>query len=104
MTSSSSAPTCLTWVLKILRVVYAVLLLPAVYGGLLLLFLFIVATERRPLDWAYLVHHVLVLVAMVAAILLTGPLLRKARHKLALTLYLIPVALAAGLLVYEGMK
>jgi hypothetical protein len=104
MTSPSSASAFLIGALKILRIVYALLLLPAAYGALLLLFLFIVATERRPLDWAYLVHHTLVLASMVAAIMLTGPLIRKARPKQAMTLYLVPVSLVVGLLFYESMK
>jgi ABC-type multidrug transport system permease subunit len=91
--------------LKVLRVIYAVLLVPLVFFSLFGLFIFIVAiTEKSLRDWIYFFHHLLLLTSMVAAIISTGSMIRRGNQKTALILYLVPIALIAGLVIYGSLQ
>ncbi len=84
--------------LKALRIVYGVLLLPVTLFMAFELFVFVVAyANKRLIDWAFFLSHFLILASMIAAIVSTGSLIRCGKQQIALILYLVPIALVAGL-------
>lgn len=91
--------------LKVLRVIYAILLVPAGWATAFGLFIFAFGgIEKRLIDWAYLFYYFLIVTSMVAATISTGSLIRRGYPKRALVLYLVPIALVAGLLIFEEFQ
>ena len=104
MTDPDNASVRLVNTLKVLRVIYAVLLVPLVFFSLFGLFIFIVAIPEKSLrDWVYFFHHLLLLTSFVAAIISTKSMILRGNPKTALLLYLVPIALITGLVIYESL-
>jgi hypothetical protein len=85
--------------LKVLRIVYGVFLVPVTLFMAFELFIFVVAyTNKRLIDWAFFFSQFVILASMIAAIVSTGSLISSGKQRVALRLYLVPIALVGGLI------
>jgi hypothetical protein len=94
----------MTRALKILRVLFAILLVPVSAYGLFALFLFIFAIERRFIDWVYFFHSAIVIALMFAAVFMTDRLVGAEKRGVALGLYVAPLLLVGLLAIYESLN